>query len=104
MTNNSRKPQIQSNEDWQRQFEALRKNAIQAKCGSPLFVFRGNDSYVDFICGVLETIRTGNVDYCFFIYQIEDLLKFEKDQLQSRWLPEEECFMVWLSGDKQSLI
>lgn len=52
--------------------------------------------YKKFINDILSTIRRGEKDYCYYIYQIADLLKYEHDNLRSRWRTEEECFEVWL--------
>ena len=35
--------------------------------------------YVNFINDGLRIIRSGGVCYCYFIYQIEDILRFEPD-------------------------
>jgi hypothetical protein len=66
--------------------------------------YTGDTSYVNyckFINGVLSTIRGSSTelpqhDYCFFIYHITDLLRFEHDGLRTMWRPEYECFEVWL--------
>ena len=49
--------------------------------------------YKQFINDILRTIRQGEIDYCFYIYQIRDLLKFEP-QLKAQWLPMSDCFEV----------
>lgn len=61
-------------------------------------------NYCSFINSILRTIRGSGGkppqhDYCFFIYQITDLLRFEHDRLRTRWIPEYECFEVWLSDE-----
>lgn len=53
-------------------------------------------NYCKFINDVLRTIRSGKSDYCFYVYQIADLLRFENSQLRCAWEPEYECFRVWL--------
>lgn len=58
-------------------------------------------SYCNFINDVLYTIRGNSThaptyDYCFFVYQIQDLLRFEYDSLRTRYIKEHECFEVWL--------
>lgn len=66
--------------------------------------YSGETSYVyycQFINNVLHTIRgtpnePARKDYCYFIYQIADLLRFEHDRLCVAWKPETECFEVWL--------
>lgn len=57
--------------------------------------------YCKFINSVLATIRGNSSeppqrDYCYFIYQIADLLKYEHERLKSRYRPEYKCFEVWL--------
>lgn len=61
-------------------------------------------NYCSFINSVLGTIRGSSNelpqhDYCFFIYQITDLLRFEHDKLKTKWHPEYECFEVWLENE-----
>lgn len=50
--------------------------------------------YTQFINGILRTIRSGEEDFCFKIEHIIDLLRFEHDELQTEWLPDELCFKV----------
>ena len=40
--------------------------------------------YCSFINDVLSCIRAGQVDYCYYIYQIESLLKFHHKDLRTR--------------------
>lgn len=54
--------------------------------------------YCDFINDILSNIRSGGTDYCFYIYQISELLKYEHDRLQAEWLPEERCFKLCLKN------
>ena len=53
--------------------------------------------YCDGINDILSTIRRGEIDYCYHIYQIEDLLKYEHDRLKAEWLPEDGCFKLSLN-------
>ena len=53
--------------------------------------------YCEFINDILSNIRRGKTDYCFYIYQVSELLKYEHDRLQAQWLPEEKCFKLWLN-------
>ncbi|MFA6729203.1 MAG: hypothetical protein WCS17_13465 [Prevotella sp.] len=57
------------------------------------------ERYCKYINSVLSCIRKGGEDYCYFLYQIIDLVKFEPT-LSAKYLPEEECFKVTL--DKRS--
>ena len=52
--------------------------------------------YCKFINSVLSAIRRGENDYCYHIYQISDLLRFEHDRLKAVWLPNHQCFEVSL--------
>lgn len=52
--------------------------------------------YCQFINTVLSAIRHKEHDYCYNIYQITDLLKYEHDRLETRWLQEDRCIEVWL--------
>ena len=52
-------------------------------------------SYCAYINDVLSQIGLGNVDYCFYKYQIEQLLKFHHDTLKTR-LCDGWYWEVWL--------
>lgn len=66
--------------------------------------YRGETSYArycQFINSMLKTIRGNSSelpahDYCFYIYQIADLLRFEHDNLKVVWRQNDKCFEVWL--------
>ena len=49
--------------------------------------------YEQFINDILGAIRQGEIDYCYYIFQIRDLLMYEP-RLKAEWLQEEECFEV----------
>lgn len=49
--------------------------------------------YKQFINGILRTIRQGELDYCYYIYQIRDLLIYEP-RLKAEWSQGDECFEV----------
>lgn len=51
-------------------------------------------SYCAYINDVLENIRRGQKDYCYYIYQITDLLKFHLDDLQTKYC--NGYWEVWL--------
>lgn len=50
--------------------------------------------YCHFINDILKNIRSGQVDYCYYIYQIIDLLKFHYNDLQTRYC--DGYWEVWL--------
>ena len=51
-------------------------------------------SYCSYINDVLSNIRSGQVDYCYYIYQIESLLKFHHKDLRTRYC--DGYWEVWL--------
>lgn len=51
-------------------------------------------SYCSYINDVLQNIRSGQTDYCYFIYQILDLLKFHYDDLKTKYC--DGYWEVWL--------
>lgn len=96
-----------SSSDWLDYFEFMRANAKQTidkkmHCYDRNTWFASYDgdtqykTYCKFINGILSSIRSGGKDYCYFIYQIAELLRFEKNGLMAKWLPEDKCFEVWL--------
>lgn len=50
--------------------------------------------YCSYINDILRNIRGGQVDYCYYIFQIMDLLKFHHDDLKTRYC--DEYWEVWL--------
>lgn len=61
-------------------------------------VYKGDTQamrYKQFINGILKAIRSGEVDYVFYIFHISDLLRYEPN-LKAQWLPNSECFKVSL--------
>ena len=50
--------------------------------------------YCSYINDILRSIRNGQVDYCYYIYQILDLLKFHYDDLKTRYC--DGYWEVWL--------
>lgn len=54
--------------------------------------------YASTINDILEQIRLGHREYCYYCYQIQDLLRFEHDRLCTKYIPQEEYWEVWLEG------
>lgn len=50
--------------------------------------------YCAFINDILRNIRSGQIDYCYFIYQIMDLLRYEYDRLVTKYC--DGYWEVWL--------
>lgn len=102
-----------TNEKWHHYFSALRRTiptipdkeirrlpitSIHLSAGEEYKGETAYQSYCNFINDVLTTIRRGEVDYCYFIYQIADLLLFEPE-LQTKLCCEDRLcpyFEVWL--------
>lgn len=110
---------LMTNTQWQEYFNIMKLSIRQSPhkrmytSSSPItinhyasdsqFVYRGETQwyrYKMFINSVLSVIRNGERDYCYYIYQIADLLEYEHDKLQTLWLPEYRCFQVWLATDQ----
>lgn len=56
--------------------------------------------YRSYINSVLKTIRAGHIDYCYYGFQISDLLKYEHDHLHTRYHPA-GYWEVWLEKDQE---
>ena len=52
--------------------------------------------YCRYINDVLSEIRKGNHDYCYYCYQIRDLLRFEHNRLRTKYYPDGQYVEVWL--------
>lgn len=113
--NAARPPEGMTDEEWQKYFKTMKMLVQQSsdrrmKEGKS-FTVKGStlnsqssycgetqwQRYCQFINSVLNTIRCGELDYCYNIYQITDLLKYEHDRLAAQWQPENKCFQVWLA-------
>ena len=51
-------------------------------------------SYCSYINDILRNIRSGQVDYCYYIYQILDLAKFHYNTLKTKYC--DGYWEVWL--------
>ena len=60
------------------------------------------DRYCMFINSVLKDIRAGHKASCFYIYQIQELLKFHKDNLDTRYDQENKEWEVWLNNEDEN--
>lgn len=91
-----------TDEAWQMEIE-LRKKFLPAypKDMDRLYVskteaFSSNGYYKTFINDTLKDLKKGLIGYCFYIYQIEELLKFYPKELKTKYDQDNECFIVWL--------
>lgn len=100
-------PMDYTNSQWQFDFANLKSQIKQ--CSSSLMPsikeasetiyqeYHGKTQYqryCDFINSILKNIRCGHIDYCFYIYQVAELLKYEHSNLKVTWLETERCFRV----------
>lgn len=53
-------------------------------------------AYCSYINDVLQNIRNGKTDYCYYIYQIMDLLKFHLEDLRTKYC--DGYWEVWLEA------
>ena len=104
---NDRPPKEYTNKEWLSDFENLKRTVIPAQEDRMRVIpdtssygsYYGKtqyQNYCSFINNILRNIRRGEIDYCYYIYQIIDLLKFEKERLGVQWLQSERCFRVSL--------
>lgn len=106
-SNTKRPPKGYTNEQWQSDFIAI-KSEVQKSRAS--FIYDSyyqvipDRSYSDFINDILDIIRTGGTDYCFYVYQIADLLQYEYDDLCVDWIEGDECFQVSLRNSHKKKI
>lgn len=108
---NLRKPSPDlTDKEWQSEFEIIKLYTTPYKCrnrmggrysresGKEYFDkeydgISNYQSYCSFINSILKVIRNGEIDYCFFKYQICDLLKFHPN-LKTKY--RDGYFEVWL--------
>lgn len=113
--NNARPSQDMTDESWQMFFDYIKDKVkptsnkrmysrslpvvvygLPSQC---TYTYHGDtqwEIYCKYINDVLSSIRRGENDYCFYPYQITELLRFEHDKLRTKWLPHSRCFQVWL--------
>ena len=99
-------PKDYTSRQWRSDFEEIKSKVIPTQerfmrviRDSPSYgSYHGKtqyQQYCSFINNILKSIRRGEIDYCFYIYQIQDLLKFE-ERLKVEWLQSECCFRLSL--------
>lgn len=106
--NIGRLPKNTTDEEWQEYFAQIKSVVSPAKMNKAKMVsdthLKENGIYLglpeakryyQFINSVLKTIRSGEKDYVFFVYQIVDLLKYEH-RFTACYLPEYRCFELGL--------
>lgn len=98
-----------TNEEWQKVFNNLKDETPES---SGRLISRRDvrtergcseeqlEKYCAYINDVLGAIRRGHTDFCYYIYQIEDLLRFEHNRLRTEYMPDDQCFKVWLAKSR----
>lgn len=106
--NTGRPPKNYSNSQWQKDFLFLKEKVNKSIFGdtpvkevTDIYTCFGRNQinkyyYCSYINDILLNIRSGEIDYCYYIYQISELLKYEHDNLKTKWLDKEKCFLVYL--------
>ena len=81
-------PKEYSDSQWQHDFQFIKdkikpsrfkRMKIIPESVSSYYSYHGKTQYqcyCTFINDILDNIRNGGIDYCFFIYQISELLKY----------------------------
>lgn len=114
---NGRPSSTLTNEKWQKEFNVRKlfvepinknikrfgqKNAYSEETGywneetmGSYYGATNWQDYCSFINDVLSNIRAGQIDYCYFIYQIMDLLKFHYNDLKTKYC--DGYWEVWLN-------
>lgn len=104
-----RPPKDYTNSQWQQDFIHIRavvqpslfkKMKVIPETRNSIDTYHGKTQYqyyCDSINDILYNIRKGEPDYCYYIYQIAELLKYEYDRLQAVWLEKEHCFKLSLN-------
>lgn len=111
-------PEGTTDEQWQKYFIAMKslvapikeKKMTITRCPTVISSIHSDDNskyddvtnwyrYCQFINTILTAIRKGEVDYCFHVYQIADLLKYEYDRLRTKWVSDDQYFQVWLADN-----
>lgn len=89
-------------DEWDKLFEEMKrsnvvskKKRLNSKCGR----YNSYYDYCSYINSVLKVIRGGEQDYCYFTYQIRDLLRFEPN-LNAIYDYENDVFIVWLEKEE----
>ena len=103
-----------TDEKWQKEFEIRKlfvtpgseknelmggnfskESGIWSKDGTTEYYGATNwQQYCSYINDVLRNIRSGQIDYCYFIYQIMDLVKFEYNALRTKY--RDGYWEIWL--------
>ena len=111
-TTNGRPSSSLTDKEWQNQFSVIKLYIKPYEKSVTRFGGKGSrelgmvqenydgitnwQSYCAYINDVLKNLRRGNHDFCYFGYQIVDLLKFHYNTLRTRYC--DGYWEVWLEG------
>ena len=101
-------PKGYTNSQWQKDFANIREVVEPSKFDKMRKIreipvvntrYHGRtqyQNYCNFINDILLSIRNGEPDYCYYIYQVAELLKYEHSRLKAEWMEEYRCFKISL--------
>ena len=104
-----------TNEEWQKDFIKIKEKVRSSKLNfipvikefdNTNYTYHGKTQYqyyCDFINNTLKEIRNGETSYCFYVYQIAELLKYEHERLCSIWSEEDRCFYISLKDKTEQV-
>lgn len=109
---NGRPADTLTDKKWQNEFEILKLYVTPSKkkqkvhggkyskdCGDDFYEeYKGVtnwQSYCRYINDVMRCLRNGEREYCYFKYQIIDLLKYYHDELRTKFYPDKNGMSYW---------
>lgn len=89
-----------TSEEWNAKFTILQHYHVRTRSGS-IVEYLNNDGYNEepyeiFLRSTVINLLNGDKDYCYFLYNIIDLLKIFGALLKSKYDENEKCFEVWI--------
>ena len=86
---------ITTDAEWKQEFARIRDNTEKAQNGA-MPVAGIASEYYRFVNDTLVSLRHGHTSWAYYAYQIEELLKYEKDRLRTRYVPADKYWILWL--------
>lgn len=86
---------------WQKQFNLMRREVVPAH-SSKIHRTTEKDSdkadiyYRVWVNDILEQLRNGLHEYCYFPHQVREILRFEPRKLRSRYFAKDGYVEIWL--------
>lgn len=79
----------------------MRIPKLEREGGTKTYYGKTNyQEYCSFINDILKTVRRGESDYCFYVYQLKDLLTYEP-RLSIEYLESSDCFRVFIDSQDE---